>query len=192
MAMAVDITRRRFTADEYLAMGDAGILRAEDRVELIDGDIVAMTPIGRRHVAVVNRLTRLFVLRLGDHAIVQPQGSLRLNFSTEPQPDLAVLRHRDDFYERGARPTPDDILLLVEVADTSVRYDLTVKAALYARHGIREYWVVDLNNDTVTCHTHPAAGAYHRIAQLPAEAPFAADRLPGVSLTTTDVFGPPR
>ena len=160
--MAVEVSRRRFTADEYLAMGDAGILRDDDRVELIDGDIVAMTPIGRRHVAVVNRLTRLFVARLGDGAIVQPQGSLRLDFSTEPQPDLAVLRHRDDFYETGSRPAPDDILLLIEVADTSLRYDLTTKAALYARHGIGEYWV----DRPEQRHRHPPSGAGRR--HLPA------------------------
>lgn len=189
MAMAVDITRRRFTADEYLAMGDAGILRAEDRVELIDGDVVAMTPIGRRHVATVNRLTRLFVARLGDGAIVQPQGSLRLDFSTEPQPDLAILRHRDDFYETGARPVPDDILLLIEVADTSLRYDLTAKATLYARYGIGDYWVVDLNSDAVICHSHPVHSSYQRIVPAPRAVPFAATRLTNLTLTLTDIFG---
>lgn len=187
--MAVEVSRRRFTADEYLAMGDAGILRAEDRVELIDGDIVAMTPIGRRHVALVNRLTRLFVGRLGEGAIVQPQGSLRLDFSTEPQPDLAVLRHRDDFYETGSRPAPDDILLLIEVADTSLRYDLTTKAALYARHGIGEYWVIDLNSDTVIRHQEPIDGTYLRIAPVAPDAPFAPVRLATLTLTRTDVFG---
>ncbi len=187
--MAVDITRRRFTADEYLAMGDAGILRAEDRVELIDGDVVAMTPIGRRHVALVNRLNHLFVARLGDGAIVQPQGSLRLDFSTEPQPDLAVLRYRDDFYETGSRPAPDDILLLIEVADTSIRYDLTTKAALYARAGIGEYWVIDLTSDTVIRHLEPVGGTYQRIAPVPPTAPFTPVRLANLTLTLADVFG---
>jgi len=189
MSMAVEVSRRRFTADEYLAMGDAGILRAEDRVELIDGDIVALTPIGRRHVALVNRLNRLLVARLGEEVIVQPQGSLRLDFSTEPQPDLAVLRHRDDFYETGSRPAPDDILLLIEVADTSLRYDLTTKAALYARHGIGEYWVIDLNSDTVIRHLEPADGTYHHIAPVAPDASLAPSRLTSLTLTLTDVFG---
>jgi Uma2 family endonuclease len=189
MPMAVEVSRRRFTADEYLAMGDAGILRAEDRVELIDGDIVAMTPIGRRHVAVVNRLTRFFVMRLGVAAIVQPQGALRLDVSTEPQPDLAVLRHRDDFYETGSRPAPDDILLLIEVADTSLRYDLTTKAALYASYAIAEYWVIDLNSDTVIRHQEPVDGAYQRTTSVPHDTPFAPALLPGCLVTTRDILG---
>lgn len=192
MATAVAVTRRRFTADEYLAMGDAGILRAEDRVELIDGDIIAMTPIGRRHVAMVNRLTRLLVTRLGDAAIVQPQGSLRLDVASEPQPDLAILRHRDDFYETGERPTVDDILLLVEVADSSLRYDLGPKAGFYARHGIREYWVVDLNSDTVMRHAEPVDGTYRLVAPLSPDTAFTANRLPGMTLRLPDIFGPSR
>jgi Uma2 family endonuclease len=189
MAMAAELTRRRFTADEYLAMGEAGILRAEDRVELIDGDIVAMSPIGRRHVAVVSRLTRTFIERLGDRAIVQPQGSLRLDWSTEPQPDLALLRPRDDFYATGARPTPDDILLLVEIADSSLRYDLTVKAALYARHGIREYWVIDLNSDTLIRHTDPAGDAYSSVQPIMTATPFAPFALPHAAMNLTDILG---
>ena len=192
MATAVAVTRRRFTADEYLAMGDAGILRAEDRVELIDGDIIAMTPLGRRHVAIVNRLTRLLVTRLGDAAIVQPQGSLRLDVASEPQPDLAILRHRDDFYETGERPTADDILLLVEVADSSLRYDLGPKAAFYARHGIREYWVVDLNSDTVMRHADLTDGVYRQVAPAPDDTAFAPDRVQGLALRLSDIFGPSR
>jgi Uma2 family endonuclease len=192
MAMVTEVTRRRFTADEYLAMGEAGILRAEDRVELIDGDIVAMSPVGRGHVAVVNRLTKSFIERIGDRAIVQPQGSLRLDSLTEPQPDVALLRPRDDFYATGARPTPEDILLLVEIAESSLRYDLTVKATLYARHGIREYWVVDLNSDTLIRHTHPASGAYSSVEPIPPGRPFAPLALPDAVMNLTDVLGSPR
>lgn len=192
MAPAVAVTRRRFTADEYQAMGQAGILGEDDRVELVDGEILAMSPIGQRHVAMVNRLTRLLVTRLGDAAIVQPQGSLRLDFASEPQPDLAILRHRDDFYETGERPTSDDILLLIEVADSSLRYDLGPKAAFYARHGIREYWVVDLHSDTVMRHADPVDGVYRQAASAPADAAFEPTALPGLALRHADVFGPPR
>jgi len=135
--MSVAVSRRRFTADDYQRMGQAGILRAEDRVELIDGEIVAMTPIGPRHCASVDRATRAFVLKAGDSAIVRVQGSVRLDVFTEPQPDLVLLRPRADFYA-SQHPGPADILLIVEVAESSIDYDRDVKAGIYARAGVHE------------------------------------------------------
>lgn len=190
MAMAVELTRRRFTADEYLAMVEAGILREDDRVELIDGDIVAMTPIGWRHGVVVSRLNYHLVTRFDRRAVVQSQSSHRLDFMSEPQPDFVVLAWRDDFYAAGPRPGADAVLFVVEVADSSLRYDLTVKAGLYARHGIREYWVVDVTEDTVIRHTEPVGGEYRRVEHIPPESPFAPIALPDVTLTLADVFGP--
>ena len=140
--MAVDVGRRRFSADEYQRMGDAGIFSDTDRVELIDGEILTMSPIGPRHGAVVDRVNRIMVLAAGTRAIVRVQGSIRLNGFTEPEPDLVLLRPRDDFY-RGGHPQPPDILLVLEIADVSLRYDREVKAALYARAGIVEYWLVE-------------------------------------------------
>ena len=177
MAMAVEISRRHFTADEYQQMGRAGILREGDRVELIDGDIVTMTPIGPRHSATVDRLTRHFVVHAGETAIVRSQGAVRLNFFTEPQPDLVLLRPRDDFYA-SAHPGPSDILLIVEVAQTSIRYDRAVKAELYARLGVVEYWLVDLNVDVVTRYTEPGDGQYRRVGPVVAGVAFAPHLLP--------------
>ncbi len=186
--MAVEVSRRRFTADEYQQMGRAGILREGDRVELIDGEIVTMTPIGPRHSAIVDRLSRVFFTGAGDAAIVRTQGAVRLNVFTEPQPDVVLLRRRVDFYE-SAHPGPADILLVVEVAHTSIRYDRAVKAALYARLGVVEYWLVDLNTDAITRYLEPVDGLYRRVTVVPPHEPFAPELLPGCVVTTRDILG---
>src|SRR5262245_4397737 len=120
--MSVAVTRKRFTADDYQRMGQSGILRREDHVELIDGETIAMTPIGPRHCASVDRANRAFVTKTGEAAIVRVQGSVRLNFYTEPEPDLVLLRPRSDFYA-SQHPGPADILLIVDVAESSIDYD---------------------------------------------------------------------
>ena len=136
---AVAPARHRLTVHDYHRMADAGIFGKDDRIELIDGDLVDMAPIGQGHAAVVARLTRALFMACADRAIVWPQNPIRLDQSSEPQPDVTVLRHRADFYADGERPGPADVLLLVEVADSSLRYDRTVKLPLYARAGIAEY-----------------------------------------------------
>ena len=147
--MPIDVTKRRFTADEYQRMGQTGILPPHDRVELIDGEIVAMSPIGTRHSAAVDRVARTLILQASDRAIVRVQGSVRLNLLTEPQPDLVLLRPRNDFYA-STHPGSSDILLIIEIADTSIQYDRDVKGPLYARLGVHEYWLADLNDDVAT------------------------------------------
>ena len=188
MGMAVEVSRRRFTADEYQQMAKVGILREGDPFELIDGEVVAKVTIGPRHNAAVNRLNRRFVSLAGESAIVQAQGSVRLNLFNEPEPDLALLRPRDDFYAAG-HPGPSDILLVVEVAQTSIDYDRAVKAELYARLGVVEYWLVDLNTDVVTRYTDPADGQYRRVEPVPGGVSFAPQQLPACRLTTADIFG---
>jgi Uma2 family endonuclease len=135
--MPVDIQRWLFTADDYQRMGQAGILSPEDRVELIEGEIVSMTPIGPRHNAAVARANKLFVTAAGDTAIVLTQGSVRLNLRSEPEPDIAILRPRQDYYA-SRHAGPADILLLLEVAQASIDIDRDVKLRLYARSGIHE------------------------------------------------------
>jgi Uma2 family endonuclease len=162
--MAGIVTRKRFTADEYQRMGQVGILLEGDRVELIDGEIVTMTPIGPRHDACVARANRALVRAAGDDAIVLPQGSVRLDLHSEPQPDFAVLRPRSDFYA-SRHAGPGDILLLIEIAESSIRYDRQVKAALYARAGIPEYWLADLNTNVVWRYSWPEGGAYKGVDQ---------------------------
>ena len=123
-------------------MGEAGILGAADRVELIDGEIIDMSPIGALHAAIVARLASYFSQRLGGAAVVWCQNPVRLDDISEPEPDIVILRPRADFY-MTAHPGPTDVLLVIEVSDTSLAYDLGTKVPLYARHGIPETWVID-------------------------------------------------
>ncbi len=135
--MAAQVARRMFTTDEFHRMAAAGILSEDDRVELIDGEIVQMSPIGSPHASCVDRLTALFVRRFGRRAIIRVRNPIVLSRHSEPQPDLAVLKLRTDFYAEK-HPGPSDVLLVVEVADTSADYDRLTKVALYARAGIPE------------------------------------------------------
>jgi Uma2 family endonuclease len=162
--MPIELPKRRFTADEYHRMGQAGILSEDDRVELMDGELVALTPIGPRHNASVNRATRAMFAAVGDAAIVQVQGSVRLDAFHEPQPDIVLLRPREDFYA-SRLPGPADILLVVEIAEASVEYDHEVKGSAYAASRIPEYWLVDLRDGILTCYTNPDASGY-RSAQI--------------------------
>lgn len=186
--MAVTLARHRFTADEYHKMGETGILGPEDRVELIEGEIVDMPPIGRRHMSCVDLLTHLFVLGPGNEAIVRVQGAIRLNIRSEPQPDLIVLRPRADFY-RDVDATPDDVLLLVEVADTTVNFDRRVKVPLYARAGIRELWLVDLTSDSVTVYPQPRRGSYADVAVVRGDDELSPLAFPNFTLTPARIFG---
>ena len=133
--MVVALTKRRFTADEYQRMGQVGILCEDDRVELIDGDVVVMTPIGPRHNACVASATRALVRAVGDEAIVLPQGSVRLDLYHETEPDLVLLKPRADFYA-SRHAGANDIFLIVEIAASSIQYDRNVKARIYAGFGV--------------------------------------------------------
>ena len=151
----------RFTVDQYYAMAKAGILKKEDRVELIDGVIVAMAPIGNRHLATTDRCTKIFIEAVGGRAIVRVQGSVTFDDRTMPEPDLALLKPRDDFYASEAAG-PGDVLLIVEVSDSSLDYDRGEKLALYARFGIPETWIAALPEQTLEVHTEPDGDEYKR------------------------------
>src|SRR5690554_3847041 len=142
---AVAPAERRFTVEEYHAMARAGILTEDDRVELLEGRIVTMSPIGSRHVEVVRRLTELFILRAREHAIVSAQNPVRLDRHSEPEPDLALLVRKEAYAAR--HPRPDEVLLLIEVAASTLAFDLREKVPLYARAGIGEVWVVALDEE---------------------------------------------
>ena len=161
----IPVMRHLFTVEEYHRMGEAGIFAEGDRVELIDGEVIQMSPIGSPHAARVKRLTRLLVRRLGTRAIVQVQDPVLLSQLSEPLPDLAVLKSRTDFYA-ARHPEPSDILLIVEVADSSRAFDRTVKAPLYARAGIAELWVVDVIDEVVDVHRKPSRGSYRDITRF--------------------------
>ena len=140
-------------------MAEAGIFRADDRVELVEGVIVDMTPIGSRHAAVVARLDSMLSRVVGDEAIVWVQNPIVVGGDSEPQPDVALLRYRDDFYA-PSHPTPTDVFLVMEVADASLRYDRDVKIPLYARHGVPEAWLLDLQARTLTVYSEPSVSGY--------------------------------
>lgn len=146
----------RFTVTQYYAMGREQIIRDDERVELLDGVIVAMLPRGSRHNATVSRFTRMMILSLGDRAIVRVHGAIVLNYLNSPEPDLALLRERADFYESGFI-LPSDVLLVIEVSDSTAGYDRRVKLPLYARAGIPEVWlaVVQENVRRLEVYTEP-------------------------------------
>jgi Uma2 family endonuclease len=151
--------RKRFSVEEYERMVDAGILDQRERVELIDGAVVTMSPIGPRHSACVSSANQTLVLAAGTSVIVQPQGSVRLDRFNEPQPDLMLLKPRSDFYA-SYHPGPSEVLLVIEVADSSLRYDREIKAPLYATWGVYEYWLADLNANLLLCFSSPVDGVY--------------------------------
>jgi Uma2 family endonuclease len=152
--------RHKLDVDDYHRMGEAGILHEDDRVELIDGELIDMAPIGQDHAGTVDALNHSMVTAFAGRAIVRVQNPLRLDRFNEPQPDITILRPRADFYRRGAVPGPADTLLMIEVADTSLRYDRGVKLPLYARAGIAEVWIVDLRRRVVEVHRDPGPGGY--------------------------------
>jgi Uma2 family endonuclease len=181
--------RHRLDVDDYHRMADAGILGEDDRVELIDGDLIDMAPIGQGHAAVVSGLNEAFVLACAGRAIVWPQSPIRLNRTTEPQPDLAVLRRRADFYATGERPGPADVLLVVEVADTSLRFDRTVKLPLYARAGIGELWIIDLPRRVLDAYRKPAGDGYGENTTHHAGDSVALALAPDISVRLELMFG---
>jgi Uma2 family endonuclease len=181
------VRTHRFTTEAFHQMGEAGILPPDGRFELIGGEIVEMSPIGSAHAAVVSYLNRLLMRQVGNNALVWVQNPLRLDELHEPQPDLALLRPRADDY--AARlPAPDDCLLVIEVADTSLAYDRDTKTPLYGAAGVPEVWLVDLEGRHVLRYTNPAASGYrdrHR-AEPPEELKPAV--LPDVAVALDHLF----
>jgi Uma2 family endonuclease len=155
--MGVQVQRRLFTVEEYHRMAEAGILSEDDRVELIEGELVTMSPIGSRHAACVARLTAL-LFPVGGRGILWVQNPIRLGARSEPQPDVALLRYRPDFYA-SAHPGPEDVLLVVEVAETSADADRSLKIPLYARYGIPKpgWWTCWKNASRSTATPPPRA-----------------------------------
>jgi Uma2 family endonuclease len=184
------VLRRRFTVDEYHRMGEAGVLHEDDRVELLDGEVVLMSPIGGPHTACVKRFTQLLVLRAHGQAIVSIQDPVELDELSEPQPDLALLRPRDDFYE-SAHPRPDDVLLAIEVGDSSVRFDREIKAPLYARAGVREVWLVDLPASEVSVCRRPGAEGYEDVVVKRRGDVLRPEALPDVTINVDEILGAP-
>ena len=180
--------RHRLTVADYYRMGEAGILAPDARVELIDGEIIDMPPIGSPHAGSVNHLVKLLAQAVGDHAVLLVQNPVVLGDHSSPQPDLALARPRADFYASG-HPQPGDLMLVVEVADTSLRFDRDDKIPLYARHGIPEVWLVDLKARRLVRYRNPQQGAYALIDEPDLGSPLEIGALTETRLDLNRLFG---
>jgi Uma2 family endonuclease len=186
--MSVQIARRQFTVDDFYRMLEVGIFTEDDRVELIDGEIIEMSPIGSRHAACVMRLTTLFAEQLGRTAFVNVQNPLRLHRKAEPLPDVVVLKPRADFYAQS-HPGPGDVLLVVEVADATLAYDRRVKVPLYARAGIPEVWIVNLVKGIVEGYSRPDGNNYVEVKKVGRGQDLSPLQLPKLTLRADDILG---
>jgi Uma2 family endonuclease len=182
------VTRRPITVAEYHRMGEVGILTEDDRVELIEGELIALSPIGSEHAGTVNALTHRLVLAVGDRAVVAVQNPVELDDLSEPQPDFAVLRPRDDFYRR-ATPRPEAVLVIIEVADSSLNYDRAVKRSLYARHGIPEFWIVNIKGGEVEVCRDPSGEEYKSVIPVGRDGVLEPALLPGVRIPVSALIG---
>jgi Uma2 family endonuclease len=187
-AMLIDVARRRFTVDEFGRMAEAGLFLEQPRVELVDGEVIQMTPIGPRHAHCVTFLVEWLVPRLSGRALLFPQVSIHLGPRTECQPDLVLVRPPLAAY-RERTPAPGDVFLLVEVADTSLGYDQQIKVPLYAEAGIPEVWIIELVNEVVHVHREPAADRYGAVAQAGRGGVIAPAALPDLALSVDDLLG---
>jgi Uma2 family endonuclease len=186
MALEVAVARRRFTREEYHRMAEVGILKPSDRVELIRGEIIEMSPRGRRHVAFVDNLNQLLVLRLAGRAIVSVQNPVVLTEDTEPQPDFAIRRRAVSYKDREAYA--EDVLLLIEVADTFLRYDRSTKLRLYAAAGVPEYWLVDCTTESIEVFRTPGAEGYRDVSRVAGEGTVTVEAFPDMTLRIAEVF----
>ena len=186
--MSRQLAKRWITVDEYERMGEAGIFHPDDRLELLEGEIYKMSPIGSPHAACVKflsaQLNRLFNGKL----IVSTQDPIRLNDFSEPQPDVALLRWRDDFY-KYSHPTPEDVLLVIEVADSTVESDRSYKIPLYAKAGITESWLVNLPEEQIELFATPADGAYQIIKTFKRGDEAQSHTINDLSISVSDVLG---
>ena len=186
--MDVALQRYRFTVDQYQELGRAGILSDECRVELIDGEIIEMSPIGAGHMYSVAYLNAAFLRGLGDRAVIWPQHALQLGQYLQPQPDIALLRPPLPRY-RATIPRMEDVLLVVEVADTSLRYDREVKLPRYAATGVPEVWIIDLRGGVVEINRDPTPGRYRRRSQSVRGDAVAPAAFPDLRLPVAAILG---
>lgn len=184
---AIAARPHQFTVADFHRMAAAGILNEDSRVELIRGQIIDMAPIGAPHLNMVNRLTRLLPAILGDLGILSVQNPVRLDDGSEPQPDVAVLKPRPEEYET-ATPRAADVLLVIEVAETSIDDDRAVKAPLYAGSGIPEYWIVNIVDRVVEVYRQPENGQYLQTRRVCADGMLDVLMVPGNTLPATDLL----
>lgn len=163
--MRIETPTYRFTVEEYRKLGEAGILDEDDRIELLDGELVIMSPIGYRHALTINRLIEFFSDRRKDRYIVSAQNPVVIYPASEPQPDIVLVRRSAEVYKTD-NPGPSDVLLLVEVADSSLSYDRGAKVRAYGRAGINEFWIVNLTENAIETYRHPVGENYQETARF--------------------------
>ena len=180
--------RRRFTVEEYEHMGRVGVFAPDERVELLEGEIVAMSPIGPKHASVVELVTEAFYRLVIGQVSIRVQNPVRLPPRSEPEPDIVVARRRRDRYS-SAHPTAEDTLLVIEVADSSLQTDRAIKLPMYARQGIVEVWIVDLTADAVHVHADPVDGVYRDVRTVARGDALTPQELPDVAIDVDAVLG---
>jgi len=185
--MSVEFQRKLITIDDYARMIEAGAFRKNRRVELIDGEVREMSAIGPLHLGVVIRLTNILTKQLADRALVSVQNPVILNDFTEPEPDFVILRLKETFYQ-DAVPTPKDVLLLIEVSDSSLEYDRDDKVPRYAEMGIPEVWIVDVHGQEVLQYSHPDRGAYQDVQALSRDDELVSVEIESLHLRVDDIF----
>ena len=186
--MQTEATKKLFTVDEYYKMVDAGILHEEDRTELIDGEIILMSPMGSHHAAVVTRVTDLFVPLFKGKALLRPQLPLRLNDLNESQPDIVLLKPKKDCYV-SRHPGPADVFLVMEIADSSLRYDRDVKLPIYATAQLDEVWIAHLSKETLLVYRDPMGGTYKTLQTFRSGQSLSCLRFPDIQLAVDDLLG---
>ena len=186
--MSAQLERWHFDVDQYYRLAEVGVLKPDDRVELIEGEIVKMSPIGSPHAACVTRTNRLFQSTFAQRAVIWVQNPVRLSDFSEPVPDVALLKPRDDFYAEHL-PTADDVLLIVEVSDSTILTDRNVKVPLYARNGIPEIWLVNLPKQVIEVYSEPAEGKYQKAVTFNPGEVLTSPTLANLSLRVEEIIG---
>ncbi|AFY71285.1 protein of unknown function DUF820 [Thalassoporum mexicanum PCC 7367] len=186
--MTTQLLRKLFTVEQYHRMHEVGVLTAADRVELIRGEIIQMSPIGSKHAACVMRLIDVFTQKLGQKVITNVQNPIQIANHSLPQPDVCLLRRKDDYYE-SAHPTPADVYLLVEVADTTIDFDRQTKMPLYAEAGIKELWIVNLNDQCIEVHRQPATDRYAEVSSYDRTQSLSPQAFPEVAIAVAQILG---
>jgi Uma2 family endonuclease len=186
--MSLQLAKHWISVDEYERMGEAGIFHPDVRLELLEGAIYEMPPIGSPHAACVTILHQLLTLKYAGKLIIISQNPVRLDDFSEPQPDVALLRWRDDFY-RHDHPTPDDVFLIIEVADSTVETDRTYKVPLYAKAGIAEVWLVNLPEEQVELFASPANGEYQSTQTFKRADAVQSQTIKDLAINVSDMLG---
>ncbi|CCI22456.1 Uma2 family endonuclease [Microcystis aeruginosa] len=186
--MSLSLITRKFTVEEYEKMATEGIIKPDEKVELIRGEIIKMSPMGTRHASIVDRLIQLLYRKFGDLILLGVQNPIRLNNNSQPEPDLSLLIPRSDFYV-AAYPCPQDIYLIIEVSDSTIDYDRYTKIPLYAEANIQEVWIVNLKEECLEVYRHPLHGSYQAIQKYYRGEIIFIESFPAIEFTIAEILG---